>query len=121
MLDRVQYSAEVGTEKLYENNRVRLWDFSFPPGAGDESIIHQHTIDYVFVVIGHHPHKLLGYNPDGSPLFESINVDGDVEYTHITHGGFTDESYTEVALEARHGVKNGSDQYFYTEFLLELK
>lgn len=43
-------SADVGTVKLFENERIRVWDMCVPPG-GDTSF-HQHEHDYIFLQIG---------------------------------------------------------------------
>ena len=45
LLGAAVYTTEVGTAKLFENARCRVWDFSFGPGGGDSSVVHQHVLD----------------------------------------------------------------------------
>ena len=45
LLGAAVYTTEVGTAKLFENERCRVWDFSFGPGGGDPSVVHQHVLD----------------------------------------------------------------------------
>jgi hypothetical protein len=81
------HSPRVGTALLLENERVRAWDFSYPPGGpagGAPDEVHQHTLDYVFCTPCGGPAavggavRLLGYNPDGSLQFDSVSRDGEV-------------------------------------------
>ena len=41
--------SEVGTRKLFENDRVIIWDFVLE--AGEKTTAHTHTRDYVFRVL----------------------------------------------------------------------
>ena len=41
--------SDVGTRKLFENDRVIVWDFILEPG--ETSTVHTHTRDYVFCVV----------------------------------------------------------------------
>jgi hypothetical protein len=43
-------TADVGTVKLFENDRIRVWDMCVEPG-GDTSF-HKHEHDYIFLQIG---------------------------------------------------------------------
>lgn len=120
MLAKSKFSTAVGTEKLFENDWVRLWDFYFAPGAGDKTDVHQHTIDYVFVIIGNFEQRLLGYDENGKQIFDSVTTDGDVEFTQVTNGGFNEDNTT-VQNIARHAPINGSSVNPYVEYLVELK
>ena len=40
---------EVGTKLVFENERVRVWEFTLQPGATIEA--HQHELDYFFYPI----------------------------------------------------------------------
>jgi hypothetical protein len=44
-----QPSQSVGTEVLFENDYVRVWDFTLAPG--EESRLHRHLHDYLIVYI----------------------------------------------------------------------
>merc|ERR1712137_685399 len=118
MTSQCVYSPDVGTQKLFENEYVRLWDFRL--GPGEQTILHQHTLDYVFLLVGHHPHHLIGYHPDGTESFQCTNVDGDVEFSSVPNGGFLAD-HSDVLIDARHSAKNGSDTLPYVELLVELK
>ena len=41
--------SDVGTHKIFENDRVIVWDFSLE--SGETSTVHTHTRDYVFRVV----------------------------------------------------------------------
>ena len=45
-----EISEDVGTKLLFENDRVRVWDLTLPPGESTGK--HRHTDDYFYVVIG---------------------------------------------------------------------
>jgi mannose-6-phosphate isomerase-like protein (cupin superfamily) len=40
----------MGDRVVFENDRVRIWDLTIPPGG--DSNIHRHDLDYVLVVLG---------------------------------------------------------------------
>jgi len=42
-------SDRIGTELLFENDRVRVWDMVLEPG--EDSGLHRHTSDYLFVYV----------------------------------------------------------------------
>ena len=42
-----EISKDVGTELLFENDRVKVWSMALEPG--ETSPYHQHDNDYVFV------------------------------------------------------------------------
>ena len=48
LLARAVWPTDVGTALLFENEWCRAWDFTFPPGGGDDRAVHQHCLDYVF-------------------------------------------------------------------------
>jgi hypothetical protein len=47
MKDRVL--GDVGSRLLLENDRVRVWELQLEPG--EESDLHEHTLDYVLVQV----------------------------------------------------------------------
>ncbi len=53
--------GNVGTTKVYENDRIIVWEFTLEPG--EETPLHRHEHDYVFYVL------------DGAPL-EVFDADG---------------------------------------------
>ena len=42
-------TGPIGTEILYENDKVRVWDMKVPPGG--KKAWHHHTMDYVIINI----------------------------------------------------------------------
>ena len=72
-------SEQVGTELLFENDRVRVWDLRLAPG--DRAGFHRHSHDYFFVVIG--GGKLKSVRGDGSDWYETEMADGEVHFREI--------------------------------------
>lgn len=63
---------EIGTEVLYENDQIKIWNMQLEPGQGQG--MHRHRNDYVLVFIG--DCRLRGVNQDGSTRFEETMTDG---------------------------------------------
>ena len=40
----------MGDEVVFENDRVRIWELTLPPGV--DSNVHQHELDYILVILG---------------------------------------------------------------------
>ena len=72
-------SERVGTELLFENDRVRVWDLRLRPG--ERAGFHRHSHDYFFVVIG--GGKLKSVRGDGSDWYETEMGDGEVHFREI--------------------------------------
>ena len=91
--------GEVGTKLIFENERVKVWEFTLAPGESIDSHTHQH--DYLF------------YPMEGSTL-EVTRANGRVDRVTL-HAG-------QVYYRAKgdtHGAKNiGASRYH--EVLLEL-
>ena len=76
----------VGTQLLFENDRVRVWDLRLEP---NEAIpVHQHEHDYLYVVIG--DGTLQTEFPDGRTDPPREMRDGEVRFREVdarsTHG-----------------------------------
>jgi len=56
----------VGTQVIYEDERVRVWNFTLAPG--DMTSMHRHDYDYHFVAV--QPTQLQVWGEDGTVLFE---------------------------------------------------
>jgi len=63
---------EIGTEVLFENDQLKIWDLQLAPGEAHG--MHRHRNDYVLVFIG--DCRLRGVNEDGSTRFEQDMQDG---------------------------------------------
>ncbi len=103
----------VGSKKVFENDKVIVWEMALQPGESSGQHTHEHT--YFFQVIS------------GSTL-ETIDSDGvslgSFDFnTGSTHFLTLDDDklvYGDVRVPATHEAKNvGSDPYF--EILVELK
>lgn len=56
----------IGTKVIYEDERVRVWNFTLAPG--EMTSMHRHENDYHFVAI--QPSQLQVWGEDGTILFE---------------------------------------------------
>jgi quercetin dioxygenase-like cupin family protein len=88
MSDQPEITTAVGTQLLFENDRVRVWDLRLEPG--ETMPTHRHECDYLYVVIG--DGELQRVDPDGTRAPVVQRRDGEVvfhavrnEYTHAAH------------------------------------
>ena len=103
-------TSDVGTVKLFENDRIRVWDMCVEPG-GDTSF-HRHTHDYIFLQIG-----------DGLCTTESVDpVTGEV----TTSGNVSVVSARSCTWSASseetpkiHRLKNAHPTHNYRQILIE--
>jgi len=82
--NRDPVSRNVGTELLFENDRVRVWDMQLAPGESSE--LHHHDSDYVFAYVS--PVRLESTEPGGEPKV-SVFEDGYVQYNVVGRAGRT--------------------------------
>ena len=71
-------SEQVGTELLFENDRVRVWDLRLAPG--ERAGFHRHSHDYFFVVIGGGTLQAVRNGKKGEPR---PMKDGEVHWRNI--------------------------------------
>ena len=96
-------SDRVGTELLFENDRVRVWDLRLAPG--ERAGFHRHSNDYFFVVIG--GGKLKSVRGDGSDWYETEMGDGEVRFREIqgddVHDAINvgDENWRNIVVELK--------------------
>ncbi|MFP6751731.1 MAG: hypothetical protein VB855_08645 [Pirellulaceae bacterium] len=72
-------SSEVGTQLLFENERVRVWDLRLEPG--EATGMHVHHSDYLYVVIG--DGELQRRDADGSLGPVKQMADGEVVFRDV--------------------------------------
>ena len=72
-------SSNVGTQLLFENDRVRVWDLRLAPG--ESSGLHRHESDYFYVVIG--DGQLAREDADGTRHPARPMQDGEVHFRTI--------------------------------------
>jgi hypothetical protein len=70
-----QISTEIGTELLFENDRIRVWQMVLQPG--EESPHHRHEADYVFVYTT--PSRITAFLEGQEPSTSDFD-DGFVQY-----------------------------------------
>jgi quercetin dioxygenase-like cupin family protein len=76
-----QLTTAIGTELLFENDRIRVWNMVLQPG--EESPHHRHEGDYVFVYTT--PSRITAFL-EGQPPSTSEFDDGFVQYTEVGPG-----------------------------------
>ena len=74
-------SEQVGTELLFENDRVRVWSLTLQPGQASPR--HRHERDYLFVHVT--PATIELVPEQGAPSTERFGA-GYVEYTEVGAG-----------------------------------
>lgn len=72
-------SPEVGTQLLFENERVRVWDLRLAPG--ESTGLHWHEHDYLYVVIG--DGRLQAADAEGNRRGASDMKDGEVRFSEV--------------------------------------
>lgn len=129
------WPVKAGTELLLENQYARLWDFRMGPNSGNKHDVHQHTLDYAYVVLT--PGTLRVYTPatigdvpdqqgavthvtyNTSLSFDGTDANQWWRWNPIEAGGFKDRQPD--LGPAVHSVENGSEGTSFREFLIELK
>jgi hypothetical protein len=98
--------GDIATRLLLENDRVKIWEMDLAPG--EESDIHEHTMDYMLVII--EGDRIAGVpEPDSKGLYNQY-IEADVhpgEYFFIEKGGIETarnigkKRYYEIAIELK--------------------
>jgi quercetin dioxygenase-like cupin family protein len=96
----------IATRVLLENDRVKIWEMDLAPG--EESDIHEHTMDYILVVL--EGDKIAGVPQEDSAGLYNQYVEVDVnpgDYFWIEKGGIEtarnigQKRYREIAIELK--------------------
>jgi predicted metal-dependent enzyme (double-stranded beta helix superfamily) len=96
----------IATRVLLENDRVKIWEMDLAPG--EESDIHEHTMDYILVVL--EGDKIAGVPQDDSAGLYNEYVEVDVnpgDHFWIEKGGIEtarnigQKRYREIAIELK--------------------
>mmetsp|Transcript_21501 Transcript_21501/g.27117 ORF Transcript_21501/g.27117 Transcript_21501/m.27117 type:complete len:168 (-) Transcript_21501:117-620(-) len=107
----------VGNTVIYEDDDVRVWNFTLAPG--EMTSMHKHDYDYHFVAIK--PTQLEVYGEDGSVLFD-FRAEGTLGFKLSSDGEFLEPVGIELPwpVPSVHAAKNiGNDEYY--EILFESK
>jgi hypothetical protein len=96
----------IATRVLFENDRVKIWEMDLAPG--EESAIHEHTMDYILVVL--EGDRIAGVpEPDSAGLYNQY-IEADValgDTFFIEKGGIEtarnigQQRYREIAIELK--------------------
>ena len=99
-------TGDIATRLLMENDRVKIWEMDLAPG--EESAVHEHTMDYILVVL--EGDRIAGVpEPDSAGLYNKY-IEVDVEpgnYYWIEKGGIETarnigkKRYREIAIELK--------------------
>ncbi|HEY6624298.1 MAG: hypothetical protein WB765_02130 [Acidimicrobiales bacterium] len=98
--------GDIATRVLLENDRVKIWEMDLAPG--EESAIHEHTMDYILVVID--GDRIAGVPEDDSAGLYNEYVEVDVnpgDHFYIEKGGVETarnigrKRYREIAIELK--------------------
>jgi len=99
--------GDVATTKLFENDRVRVWEMQLDPG--ETSDVHEHTLDYLLIQL--EGDKIAGiFEPDTKGPYPAGTVEGEVapgNVIYIERGGIE--------------TAENTGQQRYREILVELK
>lgn len=107
--------AEVGTNKVFENDKIVLWEFFLEPG--EETPCHTHDKSFISYVIN--GSTILINDADGNKVDEVNVPDGEVLQFQL-QGEELVVPGTPIRAPATHSAKNTGDTP-YREMFVELK
>lgn len=85
-------TSNVGTKLLFENDRVRVWDFALVPGETLGQ--HLHQLDYLYIVVS--GGLLRAPDPASPDGYRDVQFQDDQVAFREVGGGKLDESHTNV-------------------------
>lgn len=105
----------VGSSVMYEDEYVRVWNFTLAPG--ETTSMHRHDHDYHFVVL--RPSQLAVYGEGGERLFD-FRAEGTIGFT--VSGDLLDPIGLELPFDVPrvHAARNIGGDYYH-EILFESK
>ena len=110
--------ADVGTEKLFENDKIILWNFVLPAGA--ETPMHTHEHDYVWYAIEGAPLQV--FDEDGKEL-GTLEVPTGAVYSLKCENGYLEilsDLGKGMRVPVTHKARNAGTTA-YREILIEYK
>jgi redox-sensitive bicupin YhaK (pirin superfamily) len=108
--------GEVGTTKLFEDDRIILWEFLLEPG--EQTPCHTHHHDYLFYVL--EGSKVGVFDQEGAPLFSFEAREGDVFPLKCEGGELISADDKGLRVPATHSARNEGTRR-YREILVEKK
>ena len=108
--------GEVGTRKVFEDDKVILWEFELAPG--ERTPVHTHTHDYVFYVLEGSRLEVFGANDEPLGAFDANT--GDVFALVCEKGELRSRDDKGLRAPATHSARNAGTRR-YREILVETK
>lgn len=108
--------GEVGTTRLFENERTIMWEFTLEPG--ETTPLHTHEHDYVFYVLDGAPLEV--FDADGKDLGTFDATAGSVFAFRLEGDELVSSDDKGLRVPATHVARNGGNTA-YREILVESK
>ena len=108
--------AGVGTKVVFEDDKIKVWEFTLEPG--EKTPVHTHEMDYIFYVID--GTTLEVFDADDEYLGPLPVADGDVVALKLVDGELVVEGKEDIRVPATHSARNGGPNR-YREVLIEKK
>ena len=108
--------AGVGTQKVFENDRIVLWHLDLEPGEQGE--LHTHRLDFAARVFSGSTVEVAG--PAGELLYTVERKSGDVVHLRVEGDQLVSDREGSSAVPATHSVRNVGTTAF-REILIEFK
>ena len=100
--------SDVGTTKLFENDKVIIWEFML--GPGEETPMHNHEHDYVFYALEGAPLQVR--DSQGNDLGTLAISAGDTYAFRVEGGELISTDEKELRVPTMHKAKNtGTSRY----------
>lgn len=108
--------TDVGTNKVFENDEVVLWEFFLEPGEQTED--HTHVLDFISYVIDGSTLQVRG--PGGVEIANVEVPTGDVIAFRVEDEELVSSGHAEIRIPATHSACNVG-QNRYREVFIEFK
>jgi hypothetical protein len=108
--------GDVGTTKIFEDDRVAIWEFLLEPGC--RTPVHTHERDYVFYVLEGSRLEVFGANDEPLGAFDANT--GDVFALACEQGELRSRDDKGLRAPATHSARNAGTSR-YREILVETK
>ena len=108
--------GDVGTTKLFENDKVIVWEFTLEPG--EETAMHNHEYDYVFYAL--EGASLQVHDSHGNDLGTLAINTGDTYAFKVEKGELVSTDDRNLRVPTMHKARN-IDTSRYREILIESK
>lgn len=108
--------SEVGSRKVFEDERVIVWHFDLEPG--EHCAEHTHELDYVARVVSGAKLEVLG--PDGAVLYAVDRAAGEPMSFQVVKDRVVSDDPNRLPFPSTHSVRNVGETTF-REVLIEFK